>query len=223
MLCGAAIMTLWIASLEWREDGNSSKYVVGRPVLGIDISTSVPHDGEQVSPQQAYESGRSEYSFGNKEQESGVENAWVEGTWTPTATNTPTATDTPVPTATKTPTVTKPLNTPQGGLDVPRLPNTPTVTGIVIEQAIREAFPEDPETAVRVAKCESGLGSHPQTYNLAAANAGPMQINRGTWEGYFLRKYGWTWEQVVFDLGKHLQAAREIYDRAGGWSPWSCY
>ena len=59
-----------------------------------------------------------------------------------------------------------------------------------------------------------------------------MQIERrwvnqdgsiGGWEVYFAAKYGWTWDQVVRDPNTHFRAAREIYDRAGGWSPWACW
>lgn len=47
-----------------------------------------------------------------------------------------------------------------------------------------------------------------------------MQIHRATWERYFLVNYGWSWEAVALDLDTHFAAARIIYDRSGGWSPW---
>jgi hypothetical protein len=70
--------------------------------------------------------------------------------------------------------------------------------------------------------CESRAGEHPDTYSLTRANGGPMQINRVTWERFFRVNHGWTWEQVVTDIDIHLQAARIIYERSRGWSPWRC-
>ena len=88
-------------------------------------------------------------------------------------------------------------------------------------------WPEDPATALRVLRCESSDGQHPRTYSLDAAHAGPLQIARAVWEPYFLQTRGWSWADVVGvgagRLQTHFAAAREIYDRARGWSPWSCY
>lgn len=83
-------------------------------------------------------------------------------------------------------------------------------------------WPHDPETAVRILVCESQAGDHPDTFSLEAENGGPMQLNRSTWEPYFAAMNGWTWEQLVTDEAIHFQAARIIYDRAGGWAPWRC-
>lgn len=49
-----------------------------------------------------------------------------------------------------------------------------------------------------------------------------MQINKATWADFFEREYGWPWAQVVLDDVTNFQAARIIYDRAGGWTPWAC-
>ena len=92
-----------------------------------------------------------------------------------------------------------------------------------VEARVRASWPEDPETAVRVATCESDVGEHPTTYALDAENGGPMQLNRATWEGYFWERYGWSWERVVTDLDIHFAAAREVFERGGGWFPWSCW
>jgi hypothetical protein len=89
-------------------------------------------------------------------------------------------------------------------------------------QLVAANWPEDPDTAVRILICESQGGEHPDTFSLEAANGGPMQLNRFTWEPYFAARTGWTWEQIVADIDIHLQAARIIYDRAGGWEPWRC-
>ncbi len=83
-------------------------------------------------------------------------------------------------------------------------------------------WPEDPATALRVLECESSTGQHLRTYDLDAANGGPYQISRAVWKPYFESR-GIDWADVVQVPATHFQAAREIYDRAGGWSPWSCY
>lgn len=61
---------------------------------------------------------------------------------------------------------------------------------------------------------------------------GAWQIHRGPvydengellwegWEDYFLREWG---EWKPFDPIWSTRAARHIYDRAGGWSPWTTY
>ena len=50
-----------------------------------------------------------------------------------------------------------------------------------------------------------------------------MQINRATWEEFFLETEGWTWEQIVLDDAINFQAAYIIWDRGGRtWLPWAC-
>jgi hypothetical protein len=88
---------------------------------------------------------------------------------------------------------------------------------------VRQTWPEDPETATRILVCESHAGQDAATYDVDAANGGPMQLDRYTWAPFFLANYGWTWDQVVNDVHVHLQAARIVYDRAGGWTPWRCF
>lgn len=77
---------------------------------------------------------------------------------------------------------------------------------------------------VAVEWCESRFGTHPDTYSLDAPNGGRLQINRATWEGFFLAHFGWTWEQIVLDDAINYAAAYVIWERAGGsWRPWSCW
>lgn len=89
-----------------------------------------------------------------------------------------------------------------------------------VAAAIAAAWPEQPGKALAVAGCESSGGRDPRAWDLTRAHGGPMQIARGVWEQYFREHRGWIWEQVVFDPVIHAAAAREIYDRAGDWSPW---
>jgi hypothetical protein len=89
-------------------------------------------------------------------------------------------------------------------------------------EMVQATWPEDPSTATRILICESDAGDDPDTYDVTAANGGPMQLDRYTWAPFFAEGYGWTWDQVVTDVQLNLQAARVVYDRARGWSPWRC-
>lgn len=84
------------------------------------------------------------------------------------------------------------------------------------------AWPEQPAKAGRVVTCEAAVGGavNPKAFRTDQVYAGPMQIAREPWQSYFAKNYGWTWQQLAQDMSVHFQAARIIYDRAGGWSPW---
>lgn len=91
---------------------------------------------------------------------------------------------------------------------------------------IEKAFPEDPKTAVAIAKCESGLkvdiqsryigkdGKQERSFSL-------FQIHEPSWD----RKA----KQLGYDDYKtsprdNIDMARYIYDNAGkSWKDWSCY
>jgi hypothetical protein len=69
--------------------------------------------------------------------------------------------------------------------------------------------------------CESGHGTDPRTYDLAAAHGGRLQLSRATWADFFLETEGWTWEQIVLDDEVNLHAASIIWERSGQtWGPW---
>ena len=94
-----------------------------------------------------------------------------------------------------------------------------------IKQEIRSTFPEDPETAVKIAQCESGLN--------------PTIQSNHTWRGERERSFGLfqvhsdSWDTKAKQLGlpdyrtdviQNIQMARYIYDNAGKrWTDWSCY
>ena len=85
-------------------------------------------------------------------------------------------------------------------------------------------FPDrECETLWRVELCESNNGLDPDTYSLDAPNGGRLQINKGTWAGYFWLHYGWTWEQIVLDDHTNRVAGFIIWERNSGWTPWECY
>lgn len=89
-------------------------------------------------------------------------------------------------------------------------------------ELVRQTWPDDPDGAARILICESHAGDDSKTWDVDAPSGGPMQLDHFTWAPYFEANYGWTWNQVVTDIHIHLQAARIVYDRAGGWEPWSC-
>lgn len=85
----------------------------------------------------------------------------------------------------------------------------------VIEAKIRAAFPEDPDTAVAVAKCESQLdptrvGDTHMTY----PSVGLFQINQ-TWHKYDT--------ETLKNADENIRIAKEIKGRWGNWNAWSCY
>lgn len=86
-----------------------------------------------------------------------------------------------------------------------------------IEWLIRQTFPETPEKAVRIARCESRFD--PTAVSPDGANWGVMQVNvvhKG-----LAAAMGYSWGQMLQVL-PNLAVARAVYDRAGGWGPWSC-
>jgi hypothetical protein len=77
-----------------------------------------------------------------------------------------------------------------------------------IEQKIRDTFPEDPDRAVKIAKCESGL--NPKAVS-PTNDHGLMQINKSAHKV----------EGDIYDVDTNLQFARKLYDESG-WKPWVC-
>lgn len=94
-----------------------------------------------------------------------------------------------------------------------------------IEQEIRTVFWEDPETAVKVAKCESGLvataqSNHTLSYGRERSFS-IFQVHEPDWADDAERLGLHEWRT---NPKENIQLARYIYDRAGKrWTPWSCY
>ena len=85
-----------------------------------------------------------------------------------------------------------------------------------VEWLVRQTFPESPDKAVRIARCESRL-------NPAAVNGehvGVMQVATRVHAGLIARM-GYTVADL-YGARANLHVARAIYDDAGGWGPWSC-
>jgi hypothetical protein len=77
-----------------------------------------------------------------------------------------------------------------------------------IIEKIRETFPEDPDRAVAIAKCESNF--NPKAVS-PTNDHGLMQINKTVH----------TVEGDVYDVETNLKYARKLYDERG-WKPWVC-
>lgn len=79
-------------------------------------------------------------------------------------------------------------------------------------------FPEDPHTAVAIAKCESGLkpNAHNSSNKDGTTDGGLWQINdvhNSTLQKMGLNKY---------DPEQATQFARQLYEK-NGWNDWVCY
>lgn len=94
-----------------------------------------------------------------------------------------------------------------------------------IEQEIRTVFWEDPETAVKVAKCESGLRADIQSHHTLSygreRSFGIFQIHEPDWSVKADKLELYDWRTSPED---NIKMARYIYDSAGKrFTPWSCY
>lgn len=94
-----------------------------------------------------------------------------------------------------------------------------------IEKEVRTVFWEDPETAVKIAKCESGMRAIVQSHHTLSygqeRSFGTMQVHEPDWADDAERLGLHEWRT---DPAENLKLARFIYDSAEKkWTPWSCY
>jgi len=94
-----------------------------------------------------------------------------------------------------------------------------------IEQEIRATFPEDPITAVAVAKCESGLVLNIQSHHITSAgyqepSFGIFQIHSPSWHE---RAVALGYANYRTDPADNIKMARYIYDSRGSFRDWTCY
>lgn len=94
-----------------------------------------------------------------------------------------------------------------------------------IIKRIRETFPEEPNTAVAVAKCESGLRVEIQSHHMLNGSReqsfGLFQVFAPVWHDDAIRLGHTEYRTNVED---NLLMARYIYEQAGNsWQPWSCW
>lgn len=86
------------------------------------------------------------------------------------------------------------------------------LTGNKIIDAIYRTFPEDPYTALAIAKAESNLNPLATGYNSnGSRDFGLMQVNS-------IHGYG----EELYDVETNLKVARKIYEKRG-WSAWCAY
>jgi hypothetical protein len=94
----------------------------------------------------------------------------------------------------------------------------------IIEE-IKKAFPEDPQTAVKIAKCESGLivdiqSNHVLSYG-REESFGLFQIHAKAWDEK-AKQLGY--EDYKTSPRDNIDMARYIYEQSGKkWSAWSCF
>lgn len=94
-----------------------------------------------------------------------------------------------------------------------------------IEQEIRAVFPEDAETAIKIARCESGLVATAQSNHMwrgeRERSFGIYQIHYDSWHNKAIQL---GLDRYQTDVQENIQMARYIYDNAGQrWTDWSCY
>ena len=87
---------------------------------------------------------------------------------------------------------------------------------------VKQTWPANANAAISILYCESRIGADQRAWSLDTPDGGPFQINRQSWEHYFLRTKGWSWAQIVLDPATNVAAARVIFDRTGDFSAWSC-
>lgn len=93
-----------------------------------------------------------------------------------------------------------------------------------IEKLIRETFPEAPNTAVAIAKCESGLKATARAQAILSygqeSSWGIFQIHKPDWDAR-ANKLGYG--DYETDVEHNIKMARHIYDGRGSFKDWSCY
>lgn len=94
-----------------------------------------------------------------------------------------------------------------------------------IIRKIREAFPETPETAVAIAKCESGLDVDIQSHHTLSygreQSFGLFQIHAPAWDK---KAHALGYTKYRTDVEDNIAMARYIYEQSGKrWTAWSCY
>lgn len=91
-----------------------------------------------------------------------------------------------------------------------------------IVQEIHNTFPENPDLAVRIAQCESGLkmiqSNHVLSYG-REQSWGIFQIHAKDWENKAIQL---GYPDYKTDIQQNIQMARYIYDNSG-WRAWSCF
>ena len=93
-----------------------------------------------------------------------------------------------------------------------------------IERHIRDVFPEAPNIAVAIAKCESGLVPNIQSHHILSygreQSFGVFQIHAKDWDGKAKALGFGNYRTEVED---NVAMARYLYDARGNFKDWTCY
>lgn len=93
-----------------------------------------------------------------------------------------------------------------------------------IERLIRETFPEAPNTAVAIAKCESGLDADIQSHHTLSygreQSYGVFQIHAKDHDRTATRLGFGDYKTQVED---NVNMARHLFDARGSFKDWTCY
>lgn len=100
-----------------------------------------------------------------------------------------------------------------------------------IEKEIRETFPEDPETAIKIARCENAWNPK-RGYDVDIQSGHILHYGQEKSFGIF-QIHAPDWHKTAINLGyteyktnpeHNIAMARYIYDNAGKrWRDWTCY
>jgi hypothetical protein len=93
-----------------------------------------------------------------------------------------------------------------------------------VERKIREVFPEAPNTAVAIAKCESGLKADIQSHHILSygreESFGVFQIHAKDHDRTATRL---GFEGYKTQVEDNILMARHLYDSRGNFKDWTCY
>ena len=93
-----------------------------------------------------------------------------------------------------------------------------------IEQLIRKTFPEAPNTAVAIAKCESGLKAEIQSHHTLSygreQSYGVFQIHA---KDHDKKAKSLGFENYKTQVDDNVSMARYLYDQRGNFKDWTCY
>ena len=95
----------------------------------------------------------------------------------------------------------------------------PTVAELICAAGHPWACDEALRVFVGGGTCPNGeSGGDPAAIDRSEENFGLTQLNRATWEAFFGRE---RWSHVL-EAEANLAMADEVYERGGGWGPWTC-
>jgi hypothetical protein len=104
---------------------------------------------------------------------------------------------------------------------VPTVPPERDPADLSVEDAIRAWFPDVTSQAMTIADCESNFDPT-AVGGTGGAYHGLFQIGEYYHRDAFERVTGQSWNDAIYVAYYNAEYARDLYERAGGWGPWSC-